>query len=192
VKIRDVKTLSDRRYKLSQYSFDYRRRDGAWQSQTREVFDRGHAAAVLPIDPARGTVILVRQFRLAAHLTGHREALIEVIAGALDGDAPSDCVRREAMEEAGVAIVDLKQVFHCFMTPGAVTERMHLFVAHYSVGSRSAEGGGLAHEGEDIEVLEMSLADALALVDSGAICDAKTILLLQWAGRNFPLRHGRP
>ena len=192
MKIRDVKTLSEKRYKLREYAFDYRRGDGAWQSQSREVFDRGHAAAVLPIDEARGTVILVRQFRLPAYLTGHREALIEVIAGALEGDEPAQCARREAMEEAGVAVGDLKGVFHCFMSPGAVTERMHLFVAHYSAGSRTADGGGLAHEGEDIAVLEMSLADALALVDSGAICDAKTILLLQWAGRNTSPRRSSP
>jgi len=182
VRILDVRTLSDKRYKLREYHFDYRRGDGAWQSQTREVFDRGHAAAVLPLDPGRGSVILVKQFRLPAHLTGHHAPLIEVIAGALDGDEPDACARREAMEEAGVALSDMKEVFHCFMSPGAVSERMHLFVAHYSAASRTANGGGLAHEGEDIEVLEMPLAEALALVDSGAICDAKTILLLQWAG----------
>ena len=96
------------------------------------MFDRKHAAAVLPIDPARGTVILVSQFRLPAFLTGHKKPLIEVIAGALDGDVPETCVRREAMEEAGVGVFDLKEVFHCFMSPGAVTERMHLFVGTYS------------------------------------------------------------
>jgi nudix-type nucleoside diphosphatase (YffH/AdpP family) len=181
VRIRDVKVLSEKRYGLREYEFDYRRGDGSWQRQDREVFDRGHAAAVLPIDRTRGTVILVRQFRLPAWLAGHRETLIEVIAGALDGDAPEVCARREAMEEAGVEVSDLVRVFHCFMSPGAVTERMHLFVAAYSSASRTANGGGLADEGEDIEVLELPLTRALEMVASGEICDAKTIMLLQWA-----------
>ena len=184
MRIRDVKTLSDKRYKLSEYAFDYRRGDGTWQHQHREVFDRGHAAAVLPIDPARGTVILVRQFRLPAHLSGHTAPLVEAIAGALDGDAPEDCARREAMEEAGVEVSELECVFHCFMSPGAVTERMHLFVGRYSAASRTAEGGGLRDEGEDIEVLELPLARALEMAANGEICDAKTIMLLQWAAMN--------
>ena len=181
MRIRDVKLLSAKRYKLREYDFDYHRGDGTWQRQDREVFDRGHAAAVLPIDPARGTVLLVRQFRLPAFLAGHAAPLVEVIAGALDGDAPEVCARREAMEEAGCELGDLKQVFHCFMSPGAVTERMHLFAATYSSASRTAKGGGLVDEGEDIEVLELPLAHALAMVESGEIADAKTILLLQWA-----------
>jgi nudix-type nucleoside diphosphatase (YffH/AdpP family) len=181
VRIRDEHVLSHRRYRLSEYDLEYRRSDGTWQSQNREVFDRKHAAAVLPMDPERGTVILVRQFRLPPFLTGYRKPLVEVIAGALDGDEPETCARREAVEEAGVGIFDLKEVCHCFMSPGAVTERMHLFAAHYSEESRTSEGGGLVDEGEDIEVLELPLADALAMVAHGEICDAKTIILLQWA-----------
>lgn len=181
VRIRDEQVLSQRRYKLSEVAFEYRRNDGTWQSQNREVFDRKHAAAVLPIDPARGTVILVSQFRLPPFLTGYRKPLVEVIAGALDGDAPETCARREAMEEAGVGIIDLKEVFHCFTSPGAVTERMHLFIATYSEKSRAAKGGGLVDEGEDIEVLEIPLDEAMAMVASGEICDAKTIMLLQYA-----------
>ena len=181
VRVRDEQVLSQKRYKLSEVEFDYRRNDGTWQRQNREVFDRKHAAAVLPVDPARGTVILVSQFRLPAFLTGHKKPLIEVIAGALDNDAPDACARREAMEEAGVGVYDLKEVFHCFMSPGAVTERMHLFVGTYSEKSRAAEGGGLVDEGEDIEVLEMPLDDAMAMVANGGIIDAKTIMLLQYA-----------
>ena len=178
VRIRDEHVLSRKRYKLSEYDIDYRRGDGTWQRQNREIFDRKHAAAVLPIDPQRGTVILVSQFRLPAFLTGHKKPLVEVIAGALDGDAPDVCARREAMEEAGVEVGDLKEVFHCFMSPGAITERMHLFVGTYS--ARAAKGGGLHDEGEDIEVLELPIAEAFAMVESGDIIDAKTILLLQW------------
>ena len=179
VRIRDEHVLSRKRYKLAEYDIDYRRNDGTWQSQNREVFDRKHAAAVLPIDPVRGTVILVSQFRLPAFLTGHGKPLVEVIAGALDNDTPDACARREAMEEAGVEVSDLKEVFHCFMSPGAVTERMHLFIGTYT--TRAAKGGGLRDEGEDIEVLEMSIADAMAMVESGGIIDAKTIMLLQYA-----------
>jgi nudix-type nucleoside diphosphatase (YffH/AdpP family) len=179
VRIRDEHVLSHKRYKLSEVELDYRRSDGTWQRIDREVFDRKHAAAVLPIDRGRGTVILVRQFRLPPFLTGYREPMVEVIAGALDNDAPDVCARREAMEEAGVEVGDLKEVFHCFMSPGAVTERMHLFVGSYS--TRTAKGGGLQDEGEDIEVLEMPLAEALTMVANGEIVDAKTILLLQWA-----------
>jgi nudix-type nucleoside diphosphatase (YffH/AdpP family) len=179
VRIRDEHVLSKKRYKLSEYDIDYRRNDGTWQSQTREIFDRKHAAAVLPIDPKRGTVILVSQFRLPAFLTGHGKPLIEVIAGALDNDAPDVCAKREAMEEAGIEVRDMKEVFHCYMSPGAITERMHLFVGTYH--GRAAKGGGLQEEGEDIEVLEMPLADAFAMVESGEIVDAKTIMLLQYA-----------
>lgn len=171
--------LSRKRYKLSEYDIDYRRGDGTWQRQNREIFDRKHAAAVLPIDPKRGTVILVKQFRLPAFLTGHKIPLVEVIAGALDNDAPDVCARREAMEEAGIEVSDLKEVFHCFMSPGAITERMHLFAGTYS--GRAAKGGGLQDEGEDIEVLEMPLNDAMAMIANGEIIDAKTIMLLQWA-----------
>jgi nudix-type nucleoside diphosphatase (YffH/AdpP family) len=181
VRIRDEQVLSQKRYKLSEYDFEYRRSDGTWQSQNREVFDRKHAAAVLPIDPVRGTVILISQFRLPAFLTGHKKPLIEVIAGALDGDAPEACARREAMEEAGVGVFDLKEAFHCFMSPGAVTERMHLFVATYSEKSRAAKGGGIVDEGEDIEVLELPFAEAFSMVESGDIIDAKTIILMQYA-----------
>ncbi|HVV66014.1 MAG TPA: NUDIX domain-containing protein [Rhizomicrobium sp.] len=184
VRIRDERVLSKKRYKLSEFDFDYRRRDGTWQRLNREVFDRRHAAAVLPIDRARGAVLLVGQFRLPAFLTGYRRPLIEVIAGSLDGDDPQTCARREAMEEAGVRIENPREVFHCFTSPGAVTERMHLFVADYSAASRTGDGGGLRHEGEDIEVMELPLDRALDMVEAGDICDAKTILLLQWARLN--------
>ncbi|MEI9931706.1 MAG: NUDIX domain-containing protein [Rhizomicrobium sp.] len=182
VRIRDEHMLFHKRCKLSEYDIDYRRNDGTWQRQNREIFDRKHAAAVLPIDPKRGTVILVSQFRLPAFLTDHKKPLVEVIAGSLDNDAPDVCARREAMEEAGVEVHDLKQVFHCFMSPGAVTERMYLFVATYN--GRAAKGGGLQDEGEDIEVLEMPLSEAMAMTRNGEIVDIKTIALLQWVQLN--------
>jgi nudix-type nucleoside diphosphatase (YffH/AdpP family) len=181
VRVRDVKILSDRHYTLRETAFDYRRRDGAWQSLSRETFDRGHAAAVLPIDAARGTVLLIKQFRLPPFETGYRQPLIEVIAGGLDGDDARTCARKEAREEAGLELGEVREVFHCFMSPGAVSERMHLLVATYSEASRTSKGGGLAAEGEDIEVLELPLSLALEMVANGEIADAKTIILLQYA-----------
>ena len=181
VRIRDVKILSDRHYKLRETEFDYRRRDGTWQTLSRETFDRGHAAAVLPIDPARGTVILVKQFRLPPYETGYRQPLIEVIAGGLDGDDAETCARKEAREEAGLELGEVREVFHCFMSPGAVSERMHLLVATYSAAAARRKAAAWHDEGEDIEVLEIAACRSARMVASGEIVDAKTIILLQWA-----------
>ena len=179
VRIRDEHVLSHKRYKLSEYDIDYRRNDGTWQSQTREIFDRKHAAAVLPIDPKRGTVILVSQFRLPAFLTGYKKPLVEVIAGALDNDAPDVCARREAMEEAGVRLQVLEPVTRCWSMPGISTEIMECFLAPYSINDRVASGGGLALENEEISVHEWPLSDLAAYVASGVIIDMKLLVLLQ-------------
>ncbi len=184
VKLRGVTVLSDNYYILRKAAFDFRRRDGTWQTQTRESYDRGHGAAVLPYDPARGTVLLVKQFRYPAFEAGYRHMLIEAIAGLLDGDDGETCARKEAMEEAGVTLGAVKRVFHCFMSPGAVNERLHLFVGEYDAASRIGKGGGHASEGEDIEVLELKLDEAMAMVSRGEIVDAKTIMLLQWVKLN--------
>jgi nudix-type nucleoside diphosphatase (YffH/AdpP family) len=136
---------------------------------------------VLPVDRARGKVLLIRQFRWPAFEAGQRQLLIEAIAGKLDGDDPESCVRREASEEAGIRIADVERVTHCFMSPGAVRERLSLFLASYVSTAPREKGGGHAQEGEDIESLEMTLGDALTMVARGEIIDAKTILLLQAA-----------
>jgi len=164
---------------LTSYRIDYRRRDGAWDAQTRVVIDIGDAAAVLPYDPARGTVLLVRQFRLPAHLAGRTDPLIEACAGKLDADDPETCARREAEEELGYRLGPLERAFEAFMSPGAVTERISFFLAPYSAADRVSAGGGHESEGEDIEVLELAFDEALAMVGRGQIVDAKTILLLQ-------------
>jgi len=181
VKLRALKVLSDGYYTLRLASFDYQRRDGAWQHQERECYDIGDAAAVLPFDKARGTVILIRQFRWPAFEWGYSRLLIEVIAGKLDGDTPPDCITKEAMEEAGVTLSNPRLVTHCFISPGAVKERASLYLAHYDSRAPRGQGGGHEHEGEDIEVLEMPLDDALKMIESGEIVDMKTILLLQAA-----------
>jgi nudix-type nucleoside diphosphatase (YffH/AdpP family) len=181
VKVRGLDVLSDNHYVLRNAHFDFRRSDGEWQAQKRESYDMGDGAAVLPVDPARGTVLLVRQFRWPAFEAGRRELLIEAPAGKLDGDDPQTCVTREAMEEAGVVITGLRLVTKCFSSPGAVTEQLSLFLAEYDSTAPRGKGGGHEHEGEDIETLEIKLDEAMAMIARGEIVDIKTIVLLQAA-----------
>jgi nudix-type nucleoside diphosphatase (YffH/AdpP family) len=181
VRLRELKVTAKNYYTLRIASFDFQRRDGAWQHQKRESYDIGDAAAVLPVDRARGRVILIKQFRWPVFEWGYKHDLVEVIAGKLDGDTPVDCVTREAMEEAGVTITNPRLVTHCFISPGAVKERASMFLADYDSTAPRAQGGGHEAEGEDIEVLEMTLDDALAMITRGEIVDMKTIMLLQAA-----------
>ncbi len=174
--------LSDNWYVLKKHVFDYQRRDGSWQRQSREAYDRGNGATILLYNRARGTVLLTRQFRLPTYINGNPDGmLIEACAGLLDADDPLTCVRRETEEETGYRVRDVRKVFEAYMSPGSVTEVLHFFVGEYQPGDKVSDGGGHAHEGEDIEVLEYPLARALAMVDSGEIRDAKTIMLLQHA-----------
>nr|WP_298688069.1 NUDIX domain-containing protein [uncultured Dongia sp.] len=181
IRILSTQTLSDDYYLLKKTTFEIQRRDGSWQSCTRETYDRGNGACILLYDPARGTVLLTRQFRYPAYANGHPAPLIEVCAGLLDEHDPETAIVKEAAEECGVEVANPTRVFECFMSPGSVTEKLTFFVAEYSPRSRIGDGGGVAHEGEDIEVLEMPLSEALAMVADGRICDAKTIMLLQYA-----------
>ncbi|GKQ52325.1 NUDIX domain-containing protein [Bradyrhizobium sp. Ce-3] len=181
VRIKDVQLLSKRRYELKSATFDYRRSNGEWQTQVREVYDRGNGAALLPYNLKTRSVVLVRQFRYPAFANGYDDLLIETAAGMLDDAAPEARIRAEAEEEIGYRLAHVRKVFEAFMTPGAVTEKLHFFVAEYDAAMRIGDGGGLADEGEDIEVLELSLDDALAMISDGRIVDAKTIMLLQYA-----------
>jgi nudix-type nucleoside diphosphatase (YffH/AdpP family) len=181
VRVKDVRVLSDRHYVLKEVTLDYRRGDGQWQTQKREVFDRGHAATLLPYNLASRTVVLVRQFRLPAFLAGHDDLLIEAAAGMLDDETPEKRIRAEAEEEIGYRLGEVRKVFEAFMSPGSITERIHFFVAEYDAAMRIGAGGGLADEGEDIEVLELPIDEALAMIADGRIADAKTIMLLQYA-----------
>ncbi len=181
VRIRDVKVLSDGWTTLKSTTFDYRRADGEWQTQRRETYERDNAAAVLPYNLERRSVILVRQFRLPAWLRGHDNLLIEAAAGVLDDASPEDRIRAEAEEETGYRLQHVHKVFEAFMSPGAVTEKLHFFVAEYDPSMRVSAGGGLEHEGEDIEVMELPIDEALAMIADGRIIDAKAIMLLQYA-----------
>ncbi|MDP4332039.1 NUDIX domain-containing protein [Curtobacterium sp. A7_M15] len=181
VVVRDVEVVSDGWHVLRRTTLDVRRRDGRWDRQQRETYDRGNGAAVLPHDPGRDTVLLTRQFRWPAYVNGHPDGmLVEAAAGLLDEDDPETAVRREAAEELGIRLGTLTKVFDAFMSPGSVTERVHGYVGAYSPADLVHAGGGLEDEGEDIEVLELPLDDALAMVTDGRIADGKTIMLLQW------------
>jgi nudix-type nucleoside diphosphatase (YffH/AdpP family) len=185
VRVKNVSELSDRRYRLTEVEFDYLRGNGEWQTQKREVFDRGHAATLLPYNLADRTVVLTRRFRLPAYLAGHDDLLIEAAAGMLDDESPENRIRAEAEEEIGYRLNDVRKVFEAFMSPGALTEKLHFFVAEYDRSMRIGDGGGIADEGEDIEVLELPIDSALAMISDGRIADAKTIMLLQHAALNI-------
>ncbi|MDP3634264.1 NUDIX domain-containing protein [Phenylobacterium sp.] len=172
-------TLSDEWATLKRVTFDYRRHDGTWETQVRQTYDRGDGAVILPYDPDRGTVLLTRQFRIPAYVTGHIEPLIEAAAGLLDADDPETAIKREAEEELGYRFSSVTSVFKVYMSPGSVTEQLSFFTARYSPADKVSAGGGHAGEGEDIEVLEVQLTDALRMVTDGVIVDAKTIMLIQ-------------
>jgi nudix-type nucleoside diphosphatase (YffH/AdpP family) len=182
----ELEVLSDHWYVLRKATFDYRHRDGHITREVREAYDRGNGVTILVHDPVAGTVLLTRQFRLPIFLNGHPDGmLVETAAGLLDqrGEDPEAAMRREAEEELGVRLAEVRRLFELFMSPGSVTERVTFFAATYSHEQRVSQGGGRAEEGEDIEVVELGLDEALAMVDRGQIDDGKTVLLLQWAAR---------
>ena len=182
VRIVEERVLSDDWYVLKKTTFDYRCRDGHWQRQSRETYDRGNGAVLLLFNPDRGTVVLTRQFRFPAYVNGCADGLlIEACAGLLDGEDPHTCIRREAQEETGFVVRAPRKILEAYMSPGSVTEKLHFFVAEYAPRDRVSMGGGDAAEGEDIEVIEVSLASALQMIANGAIQDGKTIMLLQHA-----------
>ena len=148
---------------------------------SRETYDRGNGATILLYSPLKKTVVLTRQFRFPAFVNEHDGMLIETCAGLLDQDDPHTCIRKETQEETGYRIENVRKVFEAFMSPGSVTERLHFFVGEYSDQDKVSEGGGLEAEGEEIEVLELPLDEALAMIDTGEIKDGKTIMLLQYA-----------
>lgn len=193
VKIQRTEVLSDNWYVLRKVTFDYQRADGTWQTQAREAYDRGNGAAILLYNREAGTVVLTRQFRLPTYVNGNPDGmLIEVCAGLLDRQSPEDCIRREAEEETGFRVDHVVKVGEAYMSPGSVTEILHFFVAEYSKDMRVTAGGGVDHEQEQIEVVEMPFARALALIEAGEIKDAKTILLLRHAEREGLLAAPRP
>ncbi len=180
VEVLKTEVLSDNWYVLRKVTFRLRKRDGSWETQSREAYDRGNGAAILLYDRQRRTVVLTRQFRLPTYVNGNASGmLIEACAGLLDDDAPETCIAREAFEETGYEVRNPRKVMQAYMSPGSVTEILHFFVAEYSRAQRLSEGGGV--EEEDIEVMELSFDDALSRIASDEIRDGKTIMLLQYA-----------
>jgi nudix-type nucleoside diphosphatase (YffH/AdpP family) len=185
IRVQNVRVLSDNHYTLKTTTFEWRRANGEWQTQHRETYDRGNGATLLPYNLAQRTVVLVRQFRYPAYVNGYDGLLIETAAGLLDNASPEVRIRAEAEEETGYRLGEIRKVFEAFMSPGAVTEKLHFFVAEYEAAMQIGRGGGIAAEGEDIEVLELPLQQALAMIADGRIADAKTIMLLQYAALNI-------
>lgn len=181
VKILSTEILSDNWYTLRKLTYEYEKKDGTRLTQTREAYDRGNGAVILLYNKEQRSVILTRQFRLPTFINGNESGMmIEACAGLLDKDNPEDCIRRETEEETGYKVSDVRKVFEAYMSPGSVTEILYFFIAEYSKEMKVSDGGGVEHEEENIEVLEMNIDDALGMVDHGEIKDAKTIMLLQY------------
>lgn len=185
--VRNIKTelLSDNWYSLNKITFEYEKEDGSWETQIREAYDRGNGAAILLYNKSKGTVVLTRQFRMPTYANGNEDGMmIEVCAGLLDGDHPEDCIKKEAEEETGYKVENVQKVFESYMSPGSVTEILYFFVAEYEDTMKVSDGGGAEDETENIEVLEILFEDALQMIETGHIKDAKTIMLLQYAQIN--------
>lgn len=185
VKIIAIKNLSNSYYKLDKVDFEYQTKNGNWQTQSRECYNRGDGAAILLYNSTKKTVILTKQFRMPSYLNGNSTGMmIEVCAGLLDENNPKACIIKEVEEETGYKITNPKKVFELFSTPGAVTEKIYYFIAEYHDDMKISDGGGLEEEQEEIEVLEINFDTALKMVSTGEINDAKTVILLQFAKLN--------
>lgn len=173
------KILSDNYFTLRNITYDLTRRNGEVIRHRREVYDRGNGATILLYNSTKKTVVLVRQFRVATWVNGNQDGmLIETCAGLLDNDEPEVCIRKEAIEETGYDVGEVRKIFELYMSPGGVTELIHFFIAEYHDSERAGIGGGV--EDEEIEVLELPFSRALEMVRSGEIRDGKTVLLLNY------------
>lgn len=181
IKVLKSEILSDNWYFLRKITYEYQKKDGTVHIQSREAYDRGNGATILLYNTEQRTVILTRQFRLPTYLNGNESGLlIEACAGLLDKDNAEECIKRETQEETGYTITDVRKIFEAYMSPGSVTEILYFFIAEYSKEMKLSDGGGLEHEEENIEVLELDIKDAMIRMETGEIKDAKTIMLLQY------------
>ncbi|WP_298153669.1 GDP-mannose pyrophosphatase NudK [Flavobacterium sp.] len=182
INILNSELLSDNWYILKKFEYEYTKNDGTVEIQKREVYDRGNGATILLYDKKEQNVILIRQFRMPTYLNGNESGMVvEACAGLLEEENAEECIRRESEEETGYKVNDVRKIFEAYMSPGSVTEIIHFFVAEYSKDMKVNEGGGLASEHENIEVLEIPFIKALQMIRDGEIKDAKTIMLLQYA-----------
>ncbi len=185
IEILKTEVLSDNWYTLRKITYNYQKKDGSWETQSREAYDRGNGATILLYNKSNKTVILTRQFRMPTYLNGNENGmLIEACAGLLDKDNAEECIRRETEEETGYKISAVQKLFEVYMSPGSVTEIVYFFAAEYTKEMKVNDGGGVAHEQENIDVLEFDFDTAYAMIASGEIKDAKTIMLLQHAKIN--------
>lgn len=185
IKITSNELLSDNWYILRKVVYEYQKNDGSWETQSREIYDRGNGATILLYNKTNKTVILIRQFRMPTYMNGNKTGMIiESCAGLLEEENPEECIRRETEEETGYHIKDVRKIFEAYMSPGSVTEIIHFFVAEYSKDMKLGKGGGLDTEHENIDVLEIPFDQAMLMIETGEIKDAKTIMLLQYAKIN--------
>lgn len=185
IKILNTQILSDNWYVLKKITYEYSKKDGTKLTQSREAYDRGNGATILLYNGEQKTVILTRQFRLPTFVNGNETGmLIEACAGLLDKDNAEDCIRRETEEETGYKITEVQKIFEAYMSPGSVTEILYFFIAKYDKEMKVTEGGGVEQEEENIEVLEIDIADAMKMITNGQIKDGKTIMLLQYVKLN--------
>ena len=185
IKITNTEVLANNWYTLRKITFDYQKKDNTWETLVREAYDRGNGATILLYNKTNQTVILTRQFRMPTYLNGNESGMmIEACAGLLDQDNAEDCIKRETEEETGYQVKAVRKIFEVYMSPGSVTEIVHFFVGEYTKDMKVNDGGGVADEQENIEVLEFPFDEAYDMIASGEIKDAKTIMLLQYAKIN--------
>jgi nudix-type nucleoside diphosphatase (YffH/AdpP family) len=180
VRIKEMQTLADQKGKLTSVTFEQRMRSGDWRRRTREIYDNGNSAVILPYDAQRQTVLLTRQLRLPMYLQDGLESSVEACAGKLDGEKAETRIIKEMEEELGYRIGTVERMFELYVSPAAVMEKIEYFTCAYSPADKVSEGGGLAEEGEDIEVIEATLEEAAAMIAAGEIIDAKTVVLVQF------------
>jgi nudix-type nucleoside diphosphatase (YffH/AdpP family) len=183
VRIRDTRTLAENKGKLTSVTFEQRMRGGEWRERKREVYENGNSAVVLPYDAERNTVLLTRQLRLPIFLQDGMESTVEACAGKLDGEDAETRIKKEMEEELGYRVAKLDRLFELYVSPGTVMEKVAFFICAYSPADKVSEGGGLAEEGEDVEVIETTLEQAVEMIGNGEIIDAKTVVLVQFLQR---------
>jgi len=177
-----IEIISEGFKTLQNVRYTYVNDKGEKEQKKNEIYQGADGVAVLLINQQKQTVILIRQLRIATVLNGNTTGmLIEACAGLLDENDPEIGIKREIEEETGYKVPEVKKIFEMYTSPGAITERIHYFIASYDESMKVSSGGGLDEEKEDIEVIEMPFKEAYRKLMLGEIKDAKTAILLQHA-----------
>jgi ADP-ribose pyrophosphatase len=178
-------TVYDGYFRIDRYRLRHRLHAGGWSDAlAREVFERGHAVAVLPYDPVRREFVLIEQFRIGPFAKGDVGWLLEIVAGIIEeGETPEEVARRETLEETGLEVANIRPIAEFYVSPGGTTQFNRLYCVR--VDATDAGGiHGLDHEHEDIRVVPIPLDQAPSLIADGAIRDATTLIALQWLTAN--------